>query len=230
MELIPVLKYPVGTRATVLVHIDQCMDDHLFGTEIPFGTPIAYPNEGVIEEGTMTLYNVRRTGMKLHDAWVLSPVPGFQPLKHRSPVPADLGFVHDTCCGLGGFATGLDFLHNACGVPGQVVTAVDLCPLAMSAYCRNHNAFPISGDVCSQDTIFQMHAQQIKVGAQPLLVGDEFFHKGATPPACLACTSLKMVRSSGSEPAWFPVASDAMPESSPDRRRPDSFQFVASLE
>lgn len=171
MELIPVLKYPVGTRATVLVHIDQCMDDHLFGTEIPFGTPIAYPNEGVIEEGTMTLYNVRRTGMKLHDAWVLSPVPGFQPLKHRSPVPADLGFVHDTCCGLGGFATGLDFLHNACGVPGQVVTAVDLCPLAMSAYCRNHNAFPISGDVCSQDTIFQMHAQQIKVGAQPLLVG-----------------------------------------------------------
>ena len=171
MDLIPISKYPVGTNAVVLANFDRSMEDHLIGTEIHSGIPIAFPNVGEIEEGVMTLYNVRRTGAKFHGAWILSSIPGFPPQKHRPPVPTDLGFFHDVCCGLGGFATGLDFLHNACGVPGHVIAAVDVCPLATSAFQLNHEAFSIHGDICSHDTIFQMHIQQAKAGVQPLLVG-----------------------------------------------------------
>ena len=171
MDLISISTYPVGTKTTVLVSIDQCVDDHLMGTEIPFGTPIAFPNLGEIGEGLMTLYNVKRSDEKLHDAWILTPDPGYPPKRHRPSVPEDLGFFHDVCCGLGGFSTALDFLHTAGGVPGQVVSAVDVCPLAMSAFGLNHSAFPISGDITLSDTVYQMHVQQASAGVQPILAG-----------------------------------------------------------
>ena len=79
MDLIPISKYPVGTNAVHLANFDRSMEDHLIGTEIHSGIPIAFPNVGEIEEGVMTLYNVTRTGAKFHGAWILSSIPGFPP-------------------------------------------------------------------------------------------------------------------------------------------------------
>lgn len=72
---------------------------------------------------------------------------------------------------MGGFSTAMDFLHSACGLPGRVVSAVDLCPLALSAYRLNHAATAVLGDITLSETIFEMHIQQCLSGVQPLLVG-----------------------------------------------------------
>ena len=144
MELDSVLEHPGGVSFNDLVNFDSTIGDHWMGAECPFGTRVAFSHEGLFEEGLMTLYNVTRSGQTFRDALLLIPDPGFPPLKHKVSGPQGLGFVHDACLsGLGGFASALDFLHSACGLPGRIVSAIDFCPLAMSAYKLNHAATPI---------------------------------------------------------------------------------------
>ena len=122
MDLISISTYPVGTKTTVLVSIDQCVDDHLMGTEIPFGTPIAFPNVGEIGEGLMTLYNVKRSDEKLHDAWILTPDPGYPPkdIGHQFPrtLVSFMMFAVDW----------VDFLLPWTSCTRLVVFLVRLCP------------------------------------------------------------------------------------------------------
>ena len=102
---------------------------------------------------------------------VFATRPWLSPPMHKPKSHVDVGFVHDVCCGIGGFATALDFLHSACGLPGHVLSGVDVCPLAMSAFQLNHAAHPVPGDISCSETVFQMHQKQNEVGCQPLLVG-----------------------------------------------------------
>lgn len=76
---------------------------------------------------------------------------------------ADLGFIHDVCCGLGGFSTALEFLGCS------VVTAVDFCELAASAYRLNHQHPMLVGDIGSTEVVYQMHQAQNALNRQPVL-------------------------------------------------------------
>eukprot|EP00435_Cladocopium_sp_Y103_P031561 s1432_g8.t1 len=117
----------------------------------------------------VTLYDVRRTGQQVEGAWILSLDFGLPPLPHRPSALSDLGFVHDACCGLGGFSTAFDFFHTACDLPGKVVSACDLCSLTMSAYQLNHSSTAWQGDVTLSETVYKMHMLQFEEGVQALL-------------------------------------------------------------
>ena len=171
MDLRPIIECPVGAKTTMLVRIDQVKDGLSFGSELPFGTCVAFPHEGVERVGLCTIYQVSRSDQQVEGSWILNLDPGYSPKFHYPPKVEDLGFVHDVCCGLGGFSSALEFLYTSCGIPGKVISAVDSNPLAIEAYCLNHMAPALVGDILQLDTIHHMHTLQEAEQVHPMMTG-----------------------------------------------------------
>ena len=162
MGEVSVAKLPVGSRCSLLVNLEQ-MDQHCFrGSEIPYGTTVAFQHEGWLDE-VVTLYDVVKSDKQYQNAIWLTLDSNSSILGHQHPQSNDFRFTHDVCCGLGGFSSALHFLG------GQAISAVDSASLAVEAYACNHPCKPFCADIRSSQTVRSMHHAQLKAGCQPLL-------------------------------------------------------------
>ena len=162
MDVTSFLNAPVGQKVSLLVEIKGSDDFFSLGFESPFGEPVAFLHEGERYEGMVTLYDVKHTGVKHLDSWILE-VDGYKPLRSTPLDISDMGYVHDVCCGLGGFSTAFQHL----GV--SVVSAVDSCELAVQAFQLNHSCPTICGDIASVDVLVRMHTCQLVCGRRPVI-------------------------------------------------------------
>ena len=162
MGEVSISKLPVGSRCSLLVNISQ-MDQHCFwGSEIPYGSMVAFQHEGWLDD-VVTLYDVVKSGKQDPHAIWLTLDSHSSILGHHNPQMDDFKFAHDVCCGLGGFSSAFHFLG------GQVISAVDSASLAVEAYACNHPCKTFCADIRSSQTVRLMHQEQLKAGCQPLL-------------------------------------------------------------
>ena len=140
------------------------IDGWVIGTEIWSDQTVAFKHEGCNLDSYMTLYQVIKTEDHFRDARVVLIDPMFPPIGSRLTQKQDFGFAHDVCCGLGGFATALDFL--GC----QVVSAVDWSSHAMETYLLNHDAMILRAAIGDVSTVYKMHCAQKQKGVQPMLL------------------------------------------------------------
>ena len=88
MDLIPIASLPAGKRATIVVDLQWAEDSFHFGTEIPHGGHAIFRHEGCLG-GRISLYDVTKSGVQQHGAWLLELNPQYPPLGLRNPEMMD---------------------------------------------------------------------------------------------------------------------------------------------
>ena len=154
---------PLGEPFSSVVQVLNRNGKWIIGSELWSGQRVAFQYEGCMDS-YMTLYQVVKTDDVFQDAQVVLLDPLDPPISSRVPQKHDFGYAHDVCCGLGGFATALDFL--GC----QVVSAADWSSHAMETYVLNHDAMILRAAIGDVATVYKRHCAQKMKDVQPMPV------------------------------------------------------------
>eukprot|EP00435_Cladocopium_sp_Y103_P045090 s956_g12.t2 len=151
------------TLSLLVVNISRSDDLFAFGYETMKGEAIVFAHGGESYDQLISLYDVNRTGMQHEGHQMIQLNPKFRPLRSPPLEISDMGYVHDVCCGLGGFSTAFEYLGCT------VLTAVDSCGLATAAYKLNHPCPVLLGDISSTEVRYQMHQIQNEKLCRPVV-------------------------------------------------------------
>ena len=157
------LDWPNGSRSNILVDICSQKGSDVFGKGHCLGEPVFFQHAGQLNDTVVTLYNVVKTGAMKEDSWYLHLDELSKCFGSQNPQIGDLGYIHDVCCGLGGFSFAAEFLGMC------VVSAVDISSLATQSYDLNFAPPSIHADIASFQTVVDMHEKQVRHGCHPLI-------------------------------------------------------------
>ena len=157
------LDWPSGSRSNILVDICSQNGSDVFGKGHCLGEPVFFQHAGQLNDTVVTLYNVVKTGAMREDSWYLHLDECSKCFGSQNPQISDLGYIHDVCCGLGGFSFAAEFLGM------RVVSAVDISSLATQSYDLNFAPPSIRADIASFQTVVNMHEKQVCHGCNPLI-------------------------------------------------------------
>ena len=163
MDMQPVTSHSDGVPFSILVKTCSYDGNWVYGTDMAHGDSVAFMHEGCAAEDMFALYQVTFSGVQSSDAWVLHVDPQFPPLPVRKPSATDGRFIHDLCCGVGGFSSAAKTLGLS------TVSALDWSDLAASSFQLNHDAPCLVADVMNPKNVHQLHHFQSACGVQPIV-------------------------------------------------------------